>query len=103
RIPASQPTIPFYEFELTFTPLRCLQTVSNRLTGRPVLEQSDRRVESRRTQVRVPLSHGEALMPDQLLHASDRRALHRQVRAERVTQDVNAGRHLRPLGRVANP
>ena len=55
-----------------------------------------------RTQVRVPLRHREALMPDELLHASHRCALHRQVRAERVTRDVNAGRHLCPLGRIAN-
>ena len=41
-------------------------------------------------------------MPDELLHAPHRCAMHRQVRAERVTQDVNAGRHLRALGRVAN-
>jgi hypothetical protein len=52
--------------------------------------------------MRVPLRHREALMPDEFLDASHRRALHRQVRAERVTEDVNAGRHLRPLGRVAN-
>ena len=71
--------------------------------SRPVFEQSDRRVESRRTQVRVPLSHGETLMFDQFLQAPDRRALHRQVRAERVTQDVNARRHFGPLGRVAHP
>ena len=51
----------------------------------------------------VPLSHREALVPDELLYASHRRALHRRMRAERVTEDVNARRHLRPMGRVSYP
>ena len=32
----------------------------------------------------------------------DRRALHRQVGAERVTQDLDAGRHIRNVCRIAD-
>ena len=42
-------------------------------------------------------------MFDELLRTSHRRALHRQVRAERARQCVDAGRHLGPRGSVANP
>ena len=52
--------------------LRGLQTVSNRLLRSvfwPVLQQADGRVEGRRTQVRVALSHRQALVAYQLLHA----------------------------------
>ena len=40
-------------------------------------------------------------MFDELLRTSHRRALHRQVRAERARQCVDAGRHLGSLGCVA--
>ena len=38
----------------------------------------------------VSLRHRQLLMPRQFLNSPHGRALHRQMRAERVTQDVNA-------------
>ena len=54
------------------------------------IQQPDRRFERRRTQVHVPLRRRQVLMPGQLLNRPRRRAPHRQVRTERVPQDVNA-------------
>jgi len=51
--------------------------------------------------VRIPLSHRQILMPCQL-HRPHRCPSHHQVRTERVPQDVDAGRHLRPVRRIAN-
>ena len=51
--------------------------------------------------MRGPLRQCEAPMFDELLRTSHRRALHRQVRAERARQCVDAGRHLGSLGCVA--
>jgi hypothetical protein len=52
------------------------------------VEQPNRRVDGRRTQVRIALRHREALMSDERLDTSRRRALHRQIRAERVTRSA---------------
>ena len=51
--------------------------------------------------MRIPLGHRQVLVADQFLHGPHCRPSHYQVRAERVTQDVNAGRHIRPVRRVA--
>jgi hypothetical protein len=103
RIPASQPTISFYLLVLRRSPLRRLQTVSNCPLHGSLLEQSNRRVERGRTQVRVSLRHREALMPDEFLHTAHWGALHRQVRAERMTQDVKPRWYLGSLSGVPNP
>jgi len=54
------------------------------------VEQSDRRIERCGTQVHVPLRRREILMTGELLDCPRRRATHRQMRTERVPQDVNA-------------
>src|SRR5690606_29845427 len=87
-LPANYPVLPQ---ELTRSLRRRCPTRPTRLRWLPIVEQSNRRTERRWRQVRVPLGHRQTLVSDQLLHAPHRRALHRQMRAERVTQDVNAG------------
>jgi hypothetical protein len=47
--------------------------------------------------VRVALRHCQALVSDEFLHASHRGALHREVRAERVTEDVDARSECRTM------
>ena len=54
-----------------------------------LFEQSDRRVECCRTQVHVALSHRQILVPRQLLNRPCWRATHRQMRTERVPQDMH--------------
>ena len=54
------------------------------------VEQSDRVFRRRRTQVHVALRRRQVRMSGELLNRSCRRALHRQVRTERVPQDVDA-------------
>ena len=74
--------------------------VSKTLYGRRLIEQSDRTVERRWTEVHVALRHPEFPMSGKLLDGPRRRAPHRQMRAERVTQDVHAVRRQpRPTGR----
>jgi hypothetical protein len=63
---------------------KSLQTPQDR---RPI-EQPNRTAERRRTQVQVPLRHAQLPANGELLDRSRRRSPHRQVRAERVTQDV---------------
>ena len=53
------------------------------------VEQPDRRIERRRAQVHVALRHRQVGVSSELLNRSRRRAAHRQVRAERVTEDVH--------------
>lgn len=59
-------------------------------TRRGLFQQSNRRIECSRTQVHVALRRFQVLMPGQFLNGSRRRSTHRQVRAERVAQDVDA-------------
>jgi len=56
-----------------------------------LIEQPNRAVERGGTRVHVPLRRGQVLMPGQLLDRPRRRATHRQVRTERVTD------HVRPV------
>jgi hypothetical protein len=44
----------------------------------------------------VTLRHRQVLMPHQFLNGPPRCAVHHQMRAERVTQDVNSSRHVCP-------
>ena len=50
---------------------------------------ANRRVERCRTQVHVALGHRQIRMPGEFLNRPRRRASHREVRTERVTQDVH--------------
>jgi hypothetical protein len=65
-------------------------------TGSPTLEhsggiqQADRRVQRRRTEVHVPLRHGQLSMSSQVLNCACGSTPHRQMRTERVPQDVDA-------------
>src|SRR5258705_13764197 len=68
-------------------------SISRRLqyfsTGfRSRLEQPDRSIERRRTQVHVALRRVEILVSGQFLDRPRRRATHRQMRTERVTEDM---------------
>ena len=53
-------------------------------------KQSNGGIERRWTQVDVGLRRAQVLVPGELLNRARRRAPHRQMRAERVTQDVHA-------------
>ena len=51
----------------------------------------------------VPLRHAQFAVPGELLDRLRRRATHREVRAERVTQQVNAPSYVRPARRAFDP
>ena len=57
---------------------------------RRTVEQPNRGVERCRTQVHASLRRLEVLMPGEFLNGPSRRATHRQMRTERVTEDVDA-------------
>ena len=60
------------------------------------IEQPDRVIEHVRAQVHVPLRRHQVLVSGQELDGAHRRAPHRQVRAERVTESVRPmRRHVR--------
>ena len=62
------------------------------------LQQPNRRVECGRAQVHVALRRAQVLVSGQFLDGPRRRSTHRQVRAERVPQDVNPWPYVRPSG-----
>ena len=53
------------------------------------IQEPDGRVERRRAQVHVALRRGQVLVSGQFLNGPRRRPTHRQVRTERVPQDVH--------------
>ena len=53
-------------------------------------QQSNRGFDRERTQMHVPLRRAEVAMAGEFLHRSRGRAAHREVRAERVSQDVRS-------------
>ncbi len=57
------------------------------------IQQSNRRIQRCRTQVHVPLRRLQVLMPGQFLDGPRQRSTHRQMRTERVPQDVNPRPH----------
>ena len=59
-------------------------------SGLSPVEQPDRVFRCRRTQVHVALRRRQVRVSGHLLDGPRRRALHRQVRTERVPQDVHA-------------
>jgi len=59
------------------------------------VHQLDSRVERRRTQVQVTLRRPEILVTGELLNGPRRRPTHREMRTERVPQDVQSGFHVR--------
>ena len=66
------------------------------------LQQPDCRVECRRAQVHVALRRSQVLMSCQFLDSSCWRPTHRQVRTQRVPQDVHALLHVRRSRRSPN-
>lgn len=54
------------------------------------LQQPDRRIQRSRAEVHVPLRRPEILMAGEFLDGRRRCAAHRQVRTERVAEDVNS-------------
>jgi len=68
---------------------RRLQNTSTNFGAR--LEQPNCCVEGCRTQVNVALRRGQVLMSGEFLDSPRRRPAHRQMRAERVAQDVTPG------------
>ena len=65
------------------------------------VQQPDRRLERSGCEVHVPLRR-QVLVPGELLNRSRWRFPHRQMRAERVTQDVNTWFHLSSPGDSSN-
>jgi len=55
-----------------------------------LIEQSDRLIDGARTEVHISLRRREILMTYQFLSSPDRRASHRQVRTERMPQNMRA-------------
>jgi hypothetical protein len=66
------------------------------------IKQLNRGVERCGTQMHVSLRHAELAVSSKFLDGPCRRATHRQVRAERVTKDVDAVPHVRVLGGELN-
>jgi hypothetical protein len=56
------------------------------------IQQPDRTLDRRGTQVHVPLRRDQILMPGELLNRPRRRAPHREMRAERVPQSMHTAR-----------
>ena len=54
-----------------------------------LIEQSNRAFDRRGTEMHVPLRRRQILMPGQFLNRPSGAAAHRQVRAERVSQNVH--------------
>jgi len=67
-----------------------LQNVSKTAGHSRGLEQPNRIVERRGTEVHVPLRRREILMSGQFLNRSCRRAAHRQMRTERVPEHMRS-------------
>ena len=84
RIPLSPPIKLFYDFTIPR-----LHQVSTLLQAHRLIEQTNRAVERRGTQVHGPLCRGEVLVPSQLLNRPCRRTLHSQMRAEGVPKDMD--------------
>jgi len=68
---------------------RRLHYSSTRQPQSRFIKQPNRTLDGGGTQVHVPLSRREILMASQFLNRPRRRSPHRQMRAERVTQDVH--------------
>ena len=62
------------------------------------LQEPNRGIERSRTQVHVTLRRGQVLMSREFLDGPRRRSTHRQMRAERVAQDMDACFHVRLPG-----
>jgi hypothetical protein len=58
--------------------------------GFGLIEEPDRRLDRRGTEVHVPLRRGEIHVTGELLNRSCRRPAHREVRTERVPQSMYA-------------
>ena len=102
RIPASQPTILF-STSRSCRAFGRLQYFSTRGFGRlsiPAAERVSINAAGLRCEYRWVIVR--SWWPTSSCTPPHRRPSHHQVRAERVTQDVNAGRHIRPVGRVTN-
>jgi len=82
---------------------RRLQYFSTPRLDHSRLQQPNRVDQCGRAQVRIPLRHRQVLMAHQFLHRPHCRTPHHEVRAERVTQDVHAGRHIRAVRGITNP
>jgi hypothetical protein len=76
---------------------RSLRSLAMRRQAQAVHRPWNRRAR-RRAQVHVALRGREVLMTRELLDGPRRRAAHRQVRTERVTQDVNSRFDVRASG-----
>ena len=66
-------------------------------------QQLNRRIKCCWAQVHVPLRHRKILMPYEFLNGARRCATHRQMRTERVTEDVHPFMHIRPPSRSLHP
>ena len=87
----------------SFAAVGRLQHFSTSGSGNSRFQQPNRVDPRGRAQVRIPLRDRQVLMAHQFLHRPHGRTPHDQVRAERVTQDAHAGRHVRAVCRITNP
>jgi hypothetical protein len=91
-LPATEPVL---RLQLPIAAFCRLQYCSTPGSGNSRFQRPDGVDQCGRTQLRIPLGHRQILMTDEFLSRSHRRASHYEVRAERITQDVHAGRHIR--------
>jgi hypothetical protein len=89
RIPASPPISCVLAIDPSGDPAG-LQNVSKALYGQRLIQQPNCAIERRWTQVHVALRHAQFPVSSELLNRSRRCAAHRQVRTERVPQNVHA-------------
>ena len=91
--PTSNPA-PATKFPFNFCDFsvggRRLHSVSKTSIGRSLIEQSNRRIERRRTQVHVPLRRAEIAVASELLNRPTWSTPHCPMRIERVPQDMHA-------------
>jgi hypothetical protein len=84
RLPPPPPSISFYGNDLPVS----RSAVSKPVYGFGLIEEPDRPLDRRGTEVHVPLRRGEIHVTGELLNGSRRRAARREVRTERVPQSM---------------
>ena len=79
RLPPPPPSISFYGNGLPISRSAVSKMSPNPCTGLPLIEEPDRTLNRRGTEVHVPLRRGEIHVTGELLNRPRRRAAHRQV------------------------
>ena len=87
-IPSSGTTYVFLRIRLLIFAIARCQNISTKIFAIGPIEQPNRALDRRGTEMHVALRRREILVARELLNGSCSRATHRQMRAERVAKDV---------------